>query len=469
MNTKKRRIHLIGIGGAGMTALANILLKKGYLISGSDKKDFPARKILEKKGIKIYLKHKAENIKKDSIVIYSSAIQKDNIELKTAKKIKNPLFNRYEFLINILAGKKIISVAGTHGKSTTTAIIASILEKSNLKPTVYLGAKSQEYPLGSKWGAGKYAVVETDEHDKSFLKTPSFICALTNVDNDHLDIKGPYKGRFFLLKKAFRDFAEKSQSKLVVINADDNFSKELIKKSKKNFFKFGIKRKADISAKNINYESTKSKSDLFLDNKFLGKLRLELPGKENIYNALCAISVLYNIGIPVKKSLRYLKKMKGVKRRFSILYDKEITVIDDYAHHPTEIKSTLNTAKIAFPGRRIILVLEPHRYSRVSLLYQDFAQAVRKCNVLFLLPLDSASEKPMKGVSSRKIYKEIVRLKTIDKNKLHLVQDRKYFLENLLKFKKLKDVFIFAGPGKISNMTPQFTQMLKQNLIKKSS
>ncbi len=461
MAMKKKQIHLIGIGGVGMTALANLLLEKGYSLSGSDKNDFVARKILEKKGAKIYIGHKADNIKKTEIVIYSSAIPVNNIELETAQKMKVPLSNRFDFLMNILVEKKIISIAGTHGKSTTVAMIAHILEKAKLKPTVYLGAKNKTYPLGSKWGSGEYSVLETDEHDKSFLKTPFFLCVITNVDKDHLDINGPYKGQFSLLKKAFEDFSQNNQSGFIVLNNDDSFLKKIAKQKKRKSLTFGINNKADLFVKNIDYKGIKTFSDLFINNKFQGRLELSLPGKENIYNALGAISVSQILNVPLKDALQYLKTFTGIKRRFSILYNKEIAIIDDYAHHPTEIEGTLRMARIVFPKRKIILILEPHRYSRIFLLYKDFARAIKNCDILFLLPLDSSNEKPIKRINSEKIYKEILKTKTLSKNKLHLVKNESSFLRNLFKFQKDGDVFLFAGPGKIANLPPQFINLLK--------
>ena len=452
-----------------MTALANLLLEKGCSLSGSDKNDFSARKILEKKGIKIYIGHNADNVKKADVVVYSSAIPNNNIELKAAKGMKILLFNRFDFLMNVLTEKKIISVAGTHGKSTTVAMITHILKKAKLKPTVYLGAKNRTHPLGGKWNSGEYAVLETDEHDKSFLKTSSFLSVITNVDNDHLDIKGPYKGKFSLLKKAFEDFSQNNQTKFIVLNNDDPFLRKIAKGNKSsrnnNVFTFAVNsNKADFFVKNINYKGIKTYSDLFLNNKFQGALELSVPGKENIYNALGAISVSEILKIPLDNALRYLKTFTGIKRRFSILYNQEIAVVDDYAHHPTAIEGVLRTARIVFPKRRIIFVLEPHRYSRISLLYKDFALAIKNCDILFLLPLDSSNEKPIKGINSEKIYKEILKIKSLNKNKIHFedTENEESFLKDLLKLKKKNDVFLFAGPGKIANIPPKFINSLKK-------
>jgi UDP-N-acetylmuramate--alanine ligase len=464
MTTKKEKIHLIGIGGSGMTSLANLLLEKGYSVSGSDKNDFAVRKSLEKKGIKIYLNHQANNLKNQKAVIYSSAIPKDNIELLQAKKENIPVFNRFDHLIKLLAEKKIISIAGTHGKSTTTAMIAHLLEKSGLEPTVYLGAKNKTYPFGSSWGKGEYAVIETDEHDKSFLKTSSFLSLINNVDNDHLSIKGPYQGKISLLKQAFQKFSEKSYFGFIV-NNDDNFLRNLGKKSKKNILSFGINKKADLVARNIYYQGKNTFADIFFQNKFEDKLNLSIPGKENIYNALGTICVSQVIGILFKDCLKHLKSFSGIKRRFSVLYNKNIAVIDDYAHHPTEIKSVLGMTHQVFPKRRIILILEPHRYSRISFLYKEYAPAVKNCDILFLLPIDPSNEKPIKGVESKKIFQEILKSKSLNKSKVHLIENQSELFQKLIKLLKKGDIVLFAGPGKISNLPSKFINFVKRKKI----
>lgn len=463
MSTKKEQIHLIGIGGSGMTGLANLLLEKGYSISGSDKNDFLAGKKLEKRGAKIFIGHQAKNIKNPKAVVYSSAIPGNNIELLQAKKKKIPLFNRFHYLIKLLSEKKIVSIAGTHGKSTTTAMTANILEKAGLQPTVYLGAKNKTYPLGSAWGKGEYAVIETDEHDKSFLKTPSFLSLITNVDTDHLSANGPYKTNFSLLKKAFQIFAEQSRSGFIVLNNDDDSLRSLNKKTKKHILSFGINKKSDLTAKNIHYQRNKSTADLFFKGKFEGKLNLVVPEKENISNALGAILIAKTIGIPFKNSLRYLKSFSGIKRRFSVLYNQKITIVDDYAHHPTEIKSVLRMARQVFPKRRIVLILEPHRYSRISFLYKEYAPAIKNCDALFLLPIDPANEKPIKGVDSKKIYRQILKNNSLKKKQLYLVDNPTELFKNLLMFLKKNDVLLFVGPGKIANLPHKFINFFKKN------
>lgn len=463
-----KRIYLIGIGGSGMTALAEILLEKGYAIAGSDQKDFKARKSLEKKGAKIFLGQKTNHVKKNDTVVYSSAISSKHIELKATRRMKNQEWNRFDWLMKILASKKIIGISGTHGKSTTTAMLAHVLQNMKQYPTVYLGAKSDMFPLGARWGKGEYAVLETDEHDKSFLKAPSFLPIITNVDNDHLDKTGPYAGKFSLLKKAFADFGTSSKSGLTVLNGDDPFLKKLAQRTRKcQVFTFGMKNPADCQAKNIKFSGIKSTADLFWQGKRQGTLQLSVPGKENIYNALAVVTASQILGLPLKEVLRHLSKFTGTQRRFTVLHNEKVAVVDDYAHHPTEIRAVLSMAKTVFPKRRIILILEPHRYSRVSLLAASYAPAVKNADVLFLLPIDTANEKPIIGVDSGKIYRAVKRKKALPDRSVYLIKDPTEFLSDLVKFKKKGDVFLFAGPGSIARLPEKFIYLLKKHESRK--
>ena len=475
---KQRRIHLIGIGGSGMTALANLLISKREKITGSDAKESTNTKLLRKKGVKIFIGHRKSNLKGIKTVIVSSAIPKDNIELKEVKRKKLEIFNRYQYLMEILKDKKIIAISGTHGKSTTTSMIAFVLDELNKKPTVYVGGKSEKYPLGSQWSLGEYAVVETDEHDKSFLLTNSFVPVILNIDNDHLAKDGPYKGKFVLLKKAFEEFEENSLSGKTVLNLDDRFLSGLVRKSKNQIISFSLNKKTtNFSISNLQffpaYYKYLTKGKIYHQGTFFSSFKLRLPGKENVSNLLATLSVLEAISLSnkeIKKAIKILAEFPPIKRRFNVLYFKKgLVIIDDYAHHPTAIKASLKMTKFSFPDYRIILVLEPYRYSRVSLLYKDYAQSIKKANYLVLLPLDSASEKPIKGVSSLKIYKSIILNKIKPKNKVTLIKEgikkEELFeiLKNLSKKDNEKKVFIFMGLGKISTYASEFVDFLRKN------
>ncbi len=466
---KFQRIHLIGIGGAGMTSLANLLISQGLKVSGSDIKESNNTKYLKEKGVEVFIGHK-KNFKGAEIVVYSSAVREDNVELKKAKSKKLKIYNRYEYLMEILKDKKIIAVSGTHGKSTTSTMIGFVLKSLGLNPTVYIGATSIYFPYGSEYGNGEYAVVETDEHDKSFLLTPSYLPVILNVDNDHLAKDGPYKGKFSLLKKAFSNFEKVSGSGYSILNQDDLFLKTLRKISKNKVVSFSLKEKnADFRADNLEffpiYKNYLAKGKVFYKNKFLSDFRLKLPGKENILNFLATLAVAKIIGLNLKKVIKILEDFRPINRRFNILLlNKKLAVIDDHADHPTEIRVSLNMISVSFPDYKIILVLQPHRYSRVSLLYKNYATAIKKCDNLILLPLDPANEKPIKNVSSDLIYQAILKKKTKNKNRVLLFKkdiSKETLFEIIKHIPYQKKVVVFMGPGTISGYAKEFVSYLK--------
>lgn len=470
--TKKETIFLSGIGGMGMTSLANLLIKKGYRIIGSDIKESKNTAYLKKRGVKIFIGQKSSNIKNADVFIYSSAIQPDNPELLEAKKRKLLVFNRYEYLMELLKNKKIIAISGTHGKSTTTSMISFVLKKMNQKPTVYIGATSKAFPYGSEWGEGEYAVVETDEHDKSFLLTPSFLPIILNVDNDHLAKDGPYRGKFSLLKQAFKDFEKKSLSGFSLLNIDDPFLKTIKKNSKNQAITFGINnKKADFRADNLKFYSFGhrylTKGKIYYQKKFISDFFLQLPGKENVLNFLATIAVVKFLSLNILKAIKILRDFEPIKRRFNIfsLANNRI-VIDDHADHPTEIKVSLKMIRQSFPNYKILLVLQPHRYSRVSLLYRDYAKSIKECDNLILLPLDPANEKPIAKVSSKKIYEVIIEKKIKKQNQVLYFDrevDKKTLFEILKNIPLKKQVIVFMGPGKISSYALEFLKYIKRD------
>lgn len=467
--TKIKKIHFIGIGGAGMIPLVNLLKEKdkNIKITGSDIKDFSLRKKLENKGIKIYLNHKKENVFGSHLIIYSSAIKSDNIEIKEAKKKKIPIIHRFDFLLELLKNKKIIAISGSHGKSTTSALLGYLLSKTGFDPVIYLGAKTNYWPLGSRWGKGEYAVIETDEHDASFLKTPAYFSIILNVDNDHLNPRGPFLGRFSLLKKAFLQFALNTQKKCI-INLDDPFLKSLIfKKSLKNkILSYSLRsKKANIYARNIKNLPFNLKqryltyADIFYQNKkYL--LKLKLPSI-NTSNILAVLNISLILDIPLYKSLKIIKNFLPLKRRFEITPFLRSFIIDDYAHHPKELSYTLTIAKKIFPNKKIITVFEPHRFSRVALLYKDFAKALKNCDYLYLLEIDPSDEKNFYHISSKIIMKEILKKKYLSPKKIEMTNYDN--LENkIIKSLNKDNVLLFIGPGKIGN----FVSNLKRKYLK---
>ncbi|RLD13565.1 MAG: UDP-N-acetylmuramate--L-alanine ligase [Caldiserica bacterium] len=454
-----KNIHLIGIGGAGMTSLANILVEAGYQVSGSDIKSFSKSKELENKGVKIYIGHSPSNMNNADLVVFSSAIPESNVEMIEARKRGIPLFHRMDMIILMFREKNIIGISGTHGKTTTTAMISKMLVDNKIDASFYIGGESEDIPFGSHFGKDKYLVLETDEHDLSFLKIIPYIPVVLNVDRDHLSIDGPYKGDFSLLKDAFKKFIESSSSHKVILCLDDDFLKEYSKTTKTEVLSFSLKDKnATLLAKNIEINGLKTSCDIFLNGKNIGRLELKIPGEKNILNAMASFLVGYQLNLQPEEILFSLSKFKGTKRRFEILYNEKFTVIDDHADHPTEIEVTLKTVKEVFKDRRIILVLEPHRYSRVALLFKEYAESIKEADIIFLLPLDPADEREIAGINTGKIYIETKRFYP-DKKIYYLESEN--VIKNLVNLIKKDDVIIFMGPGRIKNLAKEFLGEIK--------
>jgi len=454
-----KNIHLIGIGGAGMTSLANILVEAGYNVSGSDIKTFSKSKELEKKRVKIYIGHSASNIDNSDLVVFSSAIPESNIEIIEARKRGIPSLHRMDMITLLFREKDIIGVAGTHGKTTTTSMISKMLIDNKIDASFYVGGESKDVPFGSHFGKDRYLVLETDEHDLSFLKITPYIPVVLNVDRDHLSMDGPFKGNFSLLKDAFKRFMESSSSHKVILSLDDDFLKDYSKSTKIEVLSFSLKdRNATLFAKNIEINGLNTSCDIFLNGKNVGRLKLKIPGEKNILNAMASFLVGYQLNLQPEEILLSLSEFKGTKRRFEILYDEKFTIIDDHADHPTEIEVTLKTAKEVFKDRRIILVLEPHRYSRVAMLFKEYAESIREADIVFLLPLDPADEREISGINTEKIYTE-AKLLYPDKKIYYL--ESEHVIKNLVNLIKRDDVVIFMGPGKIKNLAKEFLGEIK--------
>lgn len=453
------KVHLIGIGGSGMLSLTNLLIESNYLVSGSDINYNEKFEKLKEKGVKIFLNHSKENVHDSDLIIYSSAIKDDNPELIEAKRLGKKIYHRVDFLNKFMIEKKVIGVAGTHGKTTTTTMISHIFKDLGLSPYCYIGGESDEFYFGSSTGSGEYFILETDEHDESFLGFDIYLPVITNIDKDHLDIKGPFKGDFELLKNSFLKFIEKSKSQEVIISFDCPNLFELKDKINKRVLSYSIENKdATLFGKIVDKSGTKIIGELYLNKNKVGDLELSIPGEKNFLNALAAILASIKEGLDIEKVLNSLKNFKGVKRRFEIVYDKNFTVIDDHADHPTEIKVTLKIARDVFNDRRIISVIEPHRYSRVKNLYKDYPDSFKLSDVVVLLPIDPADEEDSLGVDTKMIFDE-VRVKYPDKKIFYL--DKKSVILFLKEEIKNKDVVLFMGPGKIKNVVKEFLSEIK--------
>ena len=455
-------IHFIGIGGIGMSGLAQIMNNMGFSIQGSDLNRNKNTDRLINKGIKVYFGHNQKNLNKTTMVVISSAVKKNNKELLAAKNKKLPIFKRGEMLANIVALKKNIVITGSHGKTTTTSLVANILVEAGLDPTVINGGVINSLKNNAQLGKGEWAVIESDESDGSFLKLPVTYSIMTNLDKEHLDFYGSFEN----LKKSFFTFIEKTPSfGKSIVCIDNNNLKSLLKKCKtRNFLTYGFDKKSNYQI--INLRKNKSFTIFDLKIKFLSKKTtrinnfvVNLIGDHNVTNATASIAIALNLGIKVNKIKKALKKFLGIQRRFTKVFSiGKREFYDDYAHHPTEVQAVIKAARHVNKNRKIICVFQPHRYSRIKSLKNEFASSFKYCNEVLLCPVYSAGEKIRYNFNQDNFSKLISRKSKIQvvnvKNKEEI---KNYFKKNLLK----DEMVICMGAGSISNWIREISTELK--------
>jgi len=444
-------IHFIGIGGIGMSGLAQIMKNMKFSIQGSDLNKNKNTERLSKSNITVFRGHYKKNLKKATMVVISSAIKVTNEELKEAKAKKLPIFKRGEMLANIVALKKNIIIAGSHGKTTTTSLVANILVEAGLDPTVINGGVINSFKNTAQLGKGEWAVIESDESDGSFLKLPITYSIVTNVDKEHLD----FYGSFEKLKKSFSQFIDKTPSfGKSIVCTDNKYLKSILKKCKtNNYLTYGFNKKSNYQIINVKKKENFSIFDLKLN--FLRKktikikdIKVNLIGDHNISNTAASIVIALNLGIKISKIKKALSKFLGIQRRFTKVFShKKADFYDDYAHHPTEIDAVIKGARQVQKNRKIISVFQPHRYSRVKTLKNEFALSFKYSDEVVLCPVFSAGEKAKFNFNQDEFSKLIGKKSGIQvvniKNQLDL---KNYFKRNLLG----DEMIICMGAGSIS-------------------
>jgi len=448
-------IHFIGVGGIGMSGIAELLVNLGYKVSGSDLKNTPIIERLKSLGVYIQLGHRAQNLSKAEIVVISSAIDDENIELIEARKRLIPVVRRSEMLAELMRLKSNIAIAGTHGKTTTTSMVAAVLEAGELDPTVVNGGIIQAYGSNARLGTGDWMVVEADESDGTLVNIPTTIAVVTNIDPEHLE----YYGSFNILKQTFMEFLGKIPFYGVGICCLDHpVVCDLVSQTKdRRILTYGFNKESDFVIQNLNYSKQKAHFDIYIKSKGF-KVTFELPmyGDHNVSNATAAVAVALHLNISPSSITDALKKFKGVKRRFTkVCKWNGIDIIDDYAHHPVEIEAVLSAARHYSSGR-VIAVHQPHRYSRLERLLDDFCKCFREADIVGITPIYAAGELPLKGVSSDVL---ISRLNSkFDKaEKIKNEID----LKNFLKSKgKPGDIFVCLGAGSISQWVNRLPELL---------
>ncbi|MFH1753128.1 MAG: UDP-N-acetylmuramate--L-alanine ligase [Candidatus Omnitrophota bacterium] len=452
-NTK---VHFIGIGGIGMSALAQVLLYRGYIITGSDVALNNLTELIEAKGGLIYKGHREANIGDAQVVVYSSSISKDNPELLAARRKRLNVLHRSELLAELMEEGDGVAVTGAHGKTTTTAMIAEILIKAGCDPTCILGGES--YNLGSNAysGKGKFIVAEADESDGTHLKLAPKYALVTNIDREHLDY---YKDQEHIVKTnlTFIDRIKPDGNFFALI--DDPLLRKILLHYNRRFSTFGLSPEADLCAVNIESEGICSRFDCIYKNKNIGKITLNVPGRHNILNALGAALFSLYVGIGFEVITKALSEFKSTKRRFQIYPDTgRVTLIEDYAHHPTEISAVLEACRLLNP-RRVVAVFQPHRYTRTESLSSEFGSSFRHADELILTNIYAASEKPIQGVSVKSIYDKVV---TTGSDNTHIMPKENiaaYLYDNY----QDGDLIAILGAGDIGGVAQELSAKLRED------
>lgn len=451
----KEYYHFIGIGGIGMSGVARLMLKAGFAVSGSDLKENRITQELQKLGAKIFIGHKVQNISGQSAVVYSSAIKADNCELRQARILNIPLLKRAQALALLMRNKTAIAIAGSHGKTTTTSLIAYLLLEAQLNPTVAIGGILKNIDTNACLGSGEFFVAEADESDGSFLYYQPKYSIITNIDREHLD----YYGSFDKELAAFKDFAYRTQQGgCVFACADDANLKQLLADFRQKVIYFGLNEPADICAENIVLNGLSSDFDCWVKDKLIGRFHLALGGRHNISNSLGVIGLALELGIDLSLIRKALEGYKGAGRRLEIkLQNDKYLVMDDYAHHPSEIKATLETLANLKTKRRIV-VFQPHRYSRTQLLLNDFAASFARADYLIITDIYAASEQPIEGVNALNLVNKI---KKLDPDKKVIYLPKEDILAHILSFVSNGDLVITLGAGDIVKVSDALAQGLK--------
>jgi UDP-N-acetylmuramate--alanine ligase len=453
---KLKHIHMVGIGGTGMNGIAEVLLNLGYKVSGTDLQTSDVTERLTRLGAEIHRGHAAERIQGADVVVISSAVKDDNVEVREARRLKIPVIPRAEMLAELMRMKYGIAVAGAHGKTTTTSMVALVLEHGGLDPTIIVGGRLNTIGSHAKLGEGDFIVAEADESDRSFLYLSPFIAVLTNIDEEHLDQYRDIEE----IKKTFVNFANKVPFYCpIILCLDDLNLQSLVPQLARRLITYGFSTQADVSARVHGFAEFRSASSLFYKGKELGTMNLQVPGQHNIANAMAAAAVGLDLDIPPQIILQALAAFTGTGRRFELKkIVNDIMIVEDYGHHPTEIRATLDAAKRGWP-RRLVVVFQPHRFTRLSLLMKNFATAFNQADVLITTEVYPAGEAPIPGVTGKTLYEEI---QQHGHKNVRFEPDMKRIPALLRRIAERNDLIIIQGAGNINRIVPEIIASLEE-------
>lgn len=452
-----KHYHLIGIGGIGMAALASLLLDKGHKVTGSDIKDTELTGVLRKKGAKVYIGHHVENISGAQCIVYSSAIRITNPEMIEGVSAQIPILKRAELLAELVNQEIGITVAGAHGKTTTTSMVSHVLHQAGLKPTTAVGGIiNSTSAFDSNLGTGTYFVAEADESDGTFLYFKPTYSIITNIDFEHVDF---YKNWDNIIV-AYRKFIQRTQPDgCLIVCGEDPRLKQLASEEKVAALSYGMSPEFDVYAQDLVLAGYSSRFKCFYRGQYLGEQRLIVPGRHNILNALATIALGFRLNIPFETISAALNTFTGVKRRFQLKgHIGDVMVVDDYAHHPTEIMATLSAAR-SFGKKRLVVVFQPHRYSRTKFLMDEFAKCFEFSDHLILTDVYAASEKPSEGADIQELYAKVQAC--CGEKAIYLPKGE--IMGHLLEMVRPGDLVLTLGAGDVTLLSDQFVSAWKAN------
>jgi UDP-N-acetylmuramate--alanine ligase len=455
MYKKIKHIHFVGIGGIGMSGIAEVLLNLGYRVSGSDMRESDTTERLRKLGGEISIGHHAENVTTPHVVVISSAVKNDNVEVIAAREKQVPVIPRAEMLAELMRLKYGVAIAGAHGKTTTTSMVATVLAAGGIDPTVVIGGKLNSLGTNAKLGQGEFLVAEADESDGSFLKLSPTIAVVTTIDAEHLD----YYRDIDEIKAAFLTFINKVPFYGVsILCLDQPHIQALIPKVEKRYQTYGMSTQADYQARDVLLRPLGSTFKVLHHNEDLGPFELSVPGVHNINNSLAAIAVARELSLELEVIRKALKEFSGVQRRFQIKGEAGgILVVDDYGHHPTEVKATLAAAAAGLE-RRVVVVFQPHRYTRTRHLLEDFFTAFNQADKLVVMDIYAAGEKPIPGISGQALYEGI---KKYGHKDVAFIPEREKVVDHLLGTLRKGDLVITLGAGDVWKIGEEVVKRLE--------
>ena len=450
-----RRIHFVGVGGVGMCGIAEVLLNLGYEVSGSDLKSSATTERLQSFGAQIFIGHRAENVSSVDVLVVSSAIQSENPEVRAAIEQRIPVVPRAEMLAELMRYRHGIAVAGTHGKTTTTSLLASVFAAAGLDPTFVIGGRLNAAGTNAQLGHSRYLIAEADESDASFLHLQPMVSVVTNIDADHMDT---YEGDFNKLKKTFIDFLHNLPFYgLAALCIDDPIVREILPQIGRPRVTYGLSSEADVRATDIRQDGMRTYFTAHRQGHDPLPVMVNMPGQHNVLNALATIAVATDEGLPDAAIVQGLSNFQGVGRRFQVygqlpVAGGTVMLVDDYGHHPREVAAVIKAVRGGWPGQRLVMIYQPHRFTRTRDLYDDFVQVLGDANVLLLMEVYPAGEEPIPGADSRRLCHSIRQRGQLDPIYLERGAEVAPLLKPLL---QPGDILLCQGAGDIGSLAPQ--------------